>query len=170
MKTERTYPNEARLVAHAREFVAESIGDLPRVFLFDVQLMTSELVNNAILHAASACTVSVEVRDDLITVSVTDTGEGDPTVRAPDDSTFSGRGLMIVAALSRDWGIEPATPAPGKTVWFTVQRPAPTQPRIARGAGRLGDLKRGSAVSWLAPWRQGCLPTTPGLPVMSGTG
>jgi anti-sigma regulatory factor (Ser/Thr protein kinase) len=128
MRAQRVYPNDAKFVAQARRFVSESVGRVPRTFLFDLQLMTSELVNNAIVHAASECTVAVETRDGLIIVAVTDGGEGEPVVRPPRTLSLSGRGLMIISALARDWGVERDPARPGKTVWFSVERPPMPDP------------------------------------------
>ena len=144
MRSERTYPHDAKVVAHARRFVTETIGEAPRALLCDVELMTSELVSNALLHAASECTVTVETHDRLITVAVSDAGAGQPTVRTPDDHELSGRGLMIVAALASDWGIEESAPAPGKVVWFRVERPESTDPPHQDGYGSPGGPTRAS--------------------------
>jgi len=82
-------------------------------------LLTSELVTNAIRHEAGetvllvitcACgQLRVDVHDTSWTVPV--------PVDAPADEE-TGRGLMLVASLSTDWGFY-RTPA-GKAVYFTL--------------------------------------------------
>ncbi len=53
---------------------------------------------------------------------MTDTGAGVPTVRSPDASELTGRGLRLVRELSDDWGVTAADAAEGKgkSVWFTL--------------------------------------------------
>ncbi|WP_315098563.1 ATP-binding protein [uncultured Cellulomonas sp.] len=86
-----------------------------------VELLTAELVSNAVVHGPEAGEVRVEVRIDAesVRVGVRDTGGGRPTVGHPEPTAPSGRGLALVEALSSDWGIQ--THADGKTVWFEVR-------------------------------------------------
>ena len=80
---------------------------------FDARLVVSELVTNAVLHAATEIELNVVVRIDAIRIEVTDLGIDLPLLWAGDDT--SGRGLPIVEALSYAWGVvELGT---GKTVW-----------------------------------------------------
>lgn len=85
-----------------------------------VELLTGELVSNAVVHGPAAGAVRVHVRIDgsTVRVGVRDTGGGTPTVGHPEPTAPSGRGLALVEALSSDWGIQ-AHPD-GKTVWFEV--------------------------------------------------
>ncbi len=85
-----------------------------------VELLTGELVANAVVHGPSDQSVTVRVRIDghVVQVFVSDAGGGVPTVRHPEPTAPSGRGLALVEALSSDWG---TTNRPdGKTVWFEV--------------------------------------------------
>lgn len=122
---ERQLHLPARLtsVTRARHFVRDllvgwDLGSLVE----DDQLGTSELVANAIRHAGTDLVLTVRV-DGLITISIQD---GQPELRRPvvADSDFlaeNGRGLHIVAAIARDWGI--TTAANGKVVWFNLALP-----------------------------------------------
>jgi anti-sigma regulatory factor (Ser/Thr protein kinase) len=85
-----------------------------------IELLTAELVSNAVVHGPDAGAVRVEVRIDgaTVRVGVRDTGGGVPTVGHPEPTAASGRGLALVEALSSDWGIQPHRD--GKTVWFEV--------------------------------------------------
>ena len=100
-------------------------------------LLTSEVVANAVVHAATTLTVQVTLDLDHreVVVAVTDLSPRPvlPPVAAlglrllllePDLEAESGRGLMILATLADRWGIEPAEP--GKTVWFSLSL-APVQ-------------------------------------------
>ena len=83
--------------------------------------MVTELAANAVRHAASHFTVKVDRIDGEIRVEVSDIGPGRPAVRSPEPTEPSGRGLRIVQALARAWGVVPAPPGEvGKTVWFTI--------------------------------------------------
>jgi anti-sigma regulatory factor (Ser/Thr protein kinase) len=86
-----------------------------------VELLTGELVSNAVLHGPAAGPVSVRVRiaDSTVRVLVSDTGGGTPTVGHPEPTAASGRGLALVEALASDWGT--LNRPDGKTVWFEVR-------------------------------------------------
>jgi serine/threonine-protein kinase RsbW len=93
-------------------------------------LLTSELVSNAVRHAASRLGLDVcAERDiDLVRIEVRDADERLPVVRRPEPDAESGRGLFLVEALARRWGAEPERG--GKVVWFELAartRPATPQ-------------------------------------------
>lgn len=86
----------------------------------DAILVTSELVTNALVHAAGdriACRLHGTA--DRIRIEVEDQ-EGGPALPAarharPDDQ--HGRGLFLVEALSLDWGVTPVSGRPARVVW-----------------------------------------------------
>jgi anti-sigma regulatory factor (Ser/Thr protein kinase) len=80
------------------------------------QLLTSELVTNAVVHATTEIMLRVEADPSLVRVEVTDTGAGRPAIRRPD---VGGYGLRIVDRLASRWGVDPAG-ASGKVVWFEL--------------------------------------------------
>jgi hypothetical protein len=82
-------------------------------------LLASELVTNAIRHqAGETAELVIDCTRGRLRVDVHDRSGSMPVlVDAPADAE-SGRGLMLVAALSSDWGCYP-TPA-GKAVYFTL--------------------------------------------------
>jgi|ERR1022692_1781157 anti-sigma regulatory factor (Ser/Thr protein kinase) len=82
-------------------------------------LLTSELVTNAIMHGPSnTVTLVITCGCHQLRVDVHDTSRSAPVpVDAPVDAE-AGRGLMLVAALSTNWGFH-RTPA-GKAVYFTL--------------------------------------------------
>ncbi len=86
-----------------------------------VELLTGELVSNAVVHGPAGRAVRVHVRIDSTTVrvGVRDTFGGTPTVGHPEPTAPSGRGLALVEALSSSWGT--LTHDDGKTVWFEVR-------------------------------------------------
>jgi serine phosphatase RsbU (regulator of sigma subunit)/anti-sigma regulatory factor (Ser/Thr protein kinase) len=91
----------------------------------DVVLLTSELCENAVLHAGTAFDLDVVADDDEVAVAVTDRGTGalelqlaQPRPRYGRAATH-GRGLSLVAQLATTWGTRHG--ADGQhTVWFTV--------------------------------------------------
>jgi anti-sigma regulatory factor (Ser/Thr protein kinase) len=87
--------------------------------LADVALLTSELVTNAVRHAAGpVVTLVVSCSEGQVRVDVHDTSGVLPeTADVPADAE-SGRGLHLVASLAREWGFY-RTPA-GKAVYFTL--------------------------------------------------
>lgn len=100
-------------------------------------LGVTELLTNVHRHAQpdKSCTVEIELLLERLTVSVHDHDPRLPTVREADDSSTSGRGLALIAAVSESWGVRPRGGA-GKVVWFTLHAPAPPAPpsRMVYGA------------------------------------
>ena len=84
----------------------------------EVELLTTELVNNAVVHAHSEVLLSVRWRDDALRVEVTDVGAGTPHRPEHDITATHGRGLLLVDAVSAAWGT--AVDGAAKTVWFEL--------------------------------------------------
>ena len=102
----------------ARRFVAGLLACRPfagRVADDDVQLVVSELATNAVIHAGTPFSVSVGCDGSAIRISVQDWSSMLPIMRDGAPAAVSGRGLRLVAAVARDWGVEPGPD--GKTVW-----------------------------------------------------
>ena len=108
---------ETRSAAHARAFVSEHLTDhgMPDL-VDDIELVVSELATNAIVHAQTPFTVNLFASEETVFLEVSDGSHDEPfsVVARPLDP--SGRGLAIVQALSRDWGVL-AGAAGGKSVW-----------------------------------------------------
>ncbi|HYD11069.1 MAG TPA: response regulator [Acidimicrobiales bacterium] len=108
--------------SRARRFVDEVLSrwrcdDL----LDDVQLLVSELVTNAVVHAGSEVEIAVRLLADSVRIEVVDTASGAPLrPSAPAAEDESGRGLLLVETLASAWGVEPLEG--GKAVWFEVPR------------------------------------------------
>ena len=89
----------------------------------DVALVFSELLSNALRHADPLPGGTIEVcwrlDDDCVQVSVADGGgETQPELGEPTPGATGGRGLRIVAKLSRGWGTSHGHG--GTTVWARV--------------------------------------------------
>jgi len=98
---------------------AEGAGVRPELAA-DAELLTSEVVSNAVMHGAPPLSLSVRAGDGHLTVAVSDGGEDLPRFPAgdADPDAVGGRGLRIVQLLASAWGIH--TSARGKTVWFRL--------------------------------------------------
>ncbi|MFO7249558.1 MAG: ATP-binding protein [Actinomycetes bacterium] len=107
----------------ARVFVEKVLG-AAHPALDDAKLLASELVANSAVHSDSRGDgeITVEISRTAsrgrIRIGVIDQGStARPRVRnAPDDVT--GRGLFLVAALSRRWGVTDREAA--REVWFEI--------------------------------------------------
>jgi MEDS: MEthanogen/methylotroph, DcmR Sensory domain/Histidine kinase-like ATPase domain len=102
----------------ARRFVAGLLACRPfvdRVAPDDVLLAISELATNAVIHAGTPFAVTVSATDSAIRIAVQDWSSLPPVIRDATPTAPSGRGLRLVAAVARDWGVEPGPD--GKTVW-----------------------------------------------------
>lgn len=81
----------------------------------DAQLLVSELVSNAVLHAGTEITLVLDLDGERLRIEVSDRDGVLPRHRAPEPEATTGRGLLIVDRLSDRWG---STPRPdGKIVW-----------------------------------------------------
>jgi anti-sigma regulatory factor (Ser/Thr protein kinase) len=110
-------PEPGQVLA-ARRFVA---GVLHRwhVRCDDLPLLVSELATNAVLHARSDFEVRIRLMDDRVRVEVFDQNTRLPSFAVVPPDAYSGRGLMLVQALSGAWGVESHSDN-GKTIWFEV--------------------------------------------------
>ena len=111
----------------ARRFVARTLlsWELPRV-VAPATLVASELVTNSVVHAVTVVDLTMTQAGQYLRIAVRDRGGGRPAARADDPwgSGLSGRGLLIVHALTRSWGVFPGRLS-GKTVWAVLDTTAP---------------------------------------------
>ncbi|MFE6872782.1 ATP-binding protein [Kitasatospora sp. NPDC057692] len=89
-------------------------------FLEVGELLTSELVGNAVLHSGMPgrlIQVRFDVDDTRLRIEVHDASGHPPAPRQPAATDGCGRGLLLVQALSLDWGYSPRANGIGKVVW-----------------------------------------------------
>ena len=85
---------------------------------YDAMIVISELATNAVVHARSPFEVRVEDRGAVVRVAVRDACAARPGNPTPSTDRPGGRGLALVAALSRSWGT--SDDADGKTIWADI--------------------------------------------------
>ncbi|MFD4576273.1 SpoIIE family protein phosphatase [Streptomyces sp. NPDC058417] len=115
-------------VGHVRRFLREHLRDWELTALFDdLELLASEVVTNALVHADSAVDLRLRECADRVRVEVRDSDPRPPVPSAvlgtgrAEEEAESGRGLVIVDALAADWGSSPS--GRGKTTWFEIGIP-----------------------------------------------
>ncbi|MFE2506908.1 SpoIIE family protein phosphatase [Streptomyces naganishii] len=114
-------------VAAARRFVHDCLRRWDATEISDaLELITSEAVTNALIHADSAVDVRVREYDDRVRLEVRDSDAHPPlpsAISVCDEAAQStaehGRGLMIVDSLATAWGSSPH--GRGKTVWMELR-------------------------------------------------
>src|SRR4051812_12464341 len=83
-------------------------------------LLTSEVVANAVVHAATRLALDVfwDSEAETLRIEVRDGDDRPPRNRHPSIDAVGGRGIMLVESLARRWGSEPD--GHGKVVWFEL--------------------------------------------------
>jgi anti-sigma regulatory factor (Ser/Thr protein kinase) len=120
----------------------------------DAALVISELLSNALQHArplpGPGIRVAWELDTDSVRVSVSDGGGSTrPEPGEPTPTTTGGRGLRIVARLSRRWGT--LCDDEGTTVWaevLVVPLETVAVPAAAAESGALAGGARGVVPPW----------------------
>ncbi|MFE5515219.1 ATP-binding protein [Streptomyces sp. NPDC056529] len=136
--------------AHLRHWHLDALVD-------HALLGVTELLTNVHRHARpdKRCTVEIELLLDRLTVSVRDHDPrpprtegpfGDPADGSadgsPDGLATSGRGLVLVGAVSESWGVRPCGDD-GKVVWFTLAAPPADGPVGTREEAVYGAATEG---------------------------
>ena len=134
------WSSDIRLVAQpssvprARDFVRLHLFEHLLTHLSDdVELVVSELATNALVHARTAFKVSLNGFEHTLLLKVEDGSPTGPFRVLPRDLDTGGRGIPIVALLTRDWGVD-SRAGGGKTVWakFDLVPGDGDQPRVVR--------------------------------------
>jgi anti-sigma regulatory factor (Ser/Thr protein kinase) len=81
-------------------------------------LLVSEVVTNAVLHGASTVELTLRAGPGSLRVEVRDDNEALPVRKRYSQTAATGRGLVLLEALSSAWGAEPESA--GKVVWFDL--------------------------------------------------
>jgi anti-sigma regulatory factor (Ser/Thr protein kinase) len=105
----------------ARHFVADTLAGLGCANrVIDAELVVSELVSNAVIHAQTDLTVALALAPGAIRIEVRDRNRTPPAPRSPSAFSISGRGLPLIDALTSAWGFNQF--GDGKVVWAQIAR------------------------------------------------
>ena len=108
--------------AEARRAFASFCSGLTDDVTHTGSLLVSEVVTNAVLHGAAGDSSTIALHfaavGDVLQVEVSDDGPGfEPRRDGAQPDAESGRGLGIVEALARSWGVDTGRPT---RVWFEL--------------------------------------------------
>lgn len=109
-------------VPATRRWLAEQLASAPDEVRQTATLLTSELVTNAVLHAATDVTVTLHRNGGGLRVEVADESTQLPVEKRYGDDAATGRGLFVVSTLADSWGA--GRRDTGKVVWFELGRRA----------------------------------------------
>jgi serine/threonine-protein kinase RsbW len=116
----RTFGGGLQAPADARSYAVEqltaALGPLSSRVTHDAALIVSELVTNAVRADSDMVELAMAIRGDSVEVRVCDDGPGWPQPRDAGVDDTSGRGLLLVATVADEWGVEPASNG-RKAVW-----------------------------------------------------
>lgn len=121
VRRHRTLPMHNTAPAAARRFVRETcdVWSVPQTVREIAELVSNELVSNAVEHARSSSRLTLTCTRSALRVAVRDYNSASiPRPRPIDIGASRGRGMHLVIALARDWGI--SRHRDGKTVWASL--------------------------------------------------
>ncbi|MDT0331022.1 ATP-binding protein [Nocardiopsis lambiniae] len=115
------FPGHVDEIARVRTFVRALLQDHPTGD--DAVLIASELATNALRHTRSSgdggmFVVRINDHGDRVRIAVVDYGSNhdwDGKIVSPEPWTEHGRGLVLVDALAKQWGVVPEPV--GTCVW-----------------------------------------------------
>ncbi|MCI2238942.1 ATP-binding protein [Paenibacillus sp. TRM 82003] len=139
-----TLGEQLSAAAMARHWVCERCPDehLPEARRWIAELLTSELVSNALEHARGPVVLTLTHDEEGIVVGISDGERRVPALRTQLPGATEGRGIALVDALSTAWGV------------YRSQPPA-------AAAGEV-DGEAGPVVGWPQPDEDEPLPGAPG--------
>ncbi|WP_195910979.1 SpoIIE family protein phosphatase [Streptomyces kaniharaensis] len=112
------------MVAHSRRFTRETLVEWGLGSLADwAELLTSELITNALVHAGSPTQLRLFC-NRMLTVEVADEEGEAPRMRRARTEDEGGRGMHLVNELAHRWGSRRTKD--GKVVWFELELPPGT--------------------------------------------
>jgi PAS domain S-box-containing protein len=130
----RRLPPRASSVAEARRMIRECLRDAGREDLVETaELLVSEIVTNALVHAGTPIDVAFSFLDGGLRVEVSDGSPHAPARRGYGPNAGTGRGLMLLEELVDEWGV--VAEDPGKTVWFQLASTSDADDRSPGPAG-----------------------------------
>ena len=115
------------MVGRARRFTRATLDawGLPSLCEY-AELLVSELVSNALLHAGTPTQLRL-FRDRMLTLEVADADSHAPSLRRVAEDEEGGRGMHLVNELAHRWGSR--TTRHGKVVWLELELPLSSSER-----------------------------------------
>jgi len=112
-------------VASVRQWLRAQLNNWQQpAIIDDVMLAATEVITNAVRHGSKgptdSITVAIELSGNDLRVNVADSSTKLPTLRDVSPLEDGGRGLHLLGALSKSWGVDVERDGAGKTVWFTI--------------------------------------------------
>lgn len=162
---EASLGSDLHSASEARRPVRQFLEDIGRhAWLEAAELAISEVVTNASLHAHTPIDIRLSGYVDQVCVEVRDFNSTLPVQRNYDVEATTGRGMSLVAAITRECGVHPMGES-GKVVWFCVGDPPASSaddvllgwdveawPEPAAGSAETGRVVLASmpAILWLS--------------------
>ncbi|WP_328869620.1 ATP-binding protein [Streptomyces sp. NBC_00287] len=117
---------DGEAVGEARHLVLEQLKgwDVHPEDCDTAALVVSELFTNAVIHTSSqtiACRLGDTPEQLLIQIEDDGTGRSTPTPQRAHPHDEGGRGLMLVKAVSRRWGLGSSENGRGRIVWAVLR-------------------------------------------------
>ncbi|MFJ9445921.1 ATP-binding protein [Kitasatospora sp. NPDC101235] len=120
-------PRNRKSAGYARRLLRAFLDEQPdgERFLDAAELVLSELVANAVLHAKTPPGRLIYIRFDLypdsLRIEVHDTDANRPSLPHPAaEHDETGRGLWLVSQLASGWGCCPRAGGIGKVMWVLI--------------------------------------------------
>jgi PAS domain S-box-containing protein len=115
-------PSDAAVVASARSLVVRQLMEWGlEDLVFTTELVVSELVTNAIRYGNGGIRLRL-IRQDVLICEVSDSSSTSPRLRHARTTDEGGRGLFLVARMTRRWGTRYTSS--GKLIWAEQDLPA----------------------------------------------
>jgi anti-sigma regulatory factor (Ser/Thr protein kinase) len=110
------FPADIESPRAARHFVSDVMRErgFSQEARDEAELVATELAANAVLHAQSPFSVSLQAGSEVVRLAVQDSVPSDRTLLV----VRPRRGLGLVSRIAREWGVD--VTANGKTVWAEI--------------------------------------------------
>jgi PAS domain S-box-containing protein len=116
-------PSDPAVVANARSLAVRQLAEWGLDELaMTTELIVSELVTNAIRHGTGPIRLRM-IRHEMLICEVADASSTSPRLRHARTTDEGGRGLFLVAQMTRRWGTRYTEG--GKLIWAEQDLPAP---------------------------------------------
>ena len=106
--------------SRARAFTRQLLGEwhIASHITEDAELLVTELVTNAVVHAATPVTVEISRENRVLRFIVSDGARGSIPLRVPVAEAVTGRGVYLLDRISDDWRVVETDE--GKSVLFEL--------------------------------------------------